>query len=1145
MRVYRSNRMEALSGALAEVLRAPCEGATPLETMTQRESIVVQSQGMARWLSMELARHLGICANIDFPFPKAMVRQSVGAVLGEQEDAWRVWRPDAMLWNTLSALSGLLDDPSFEPLASYLIQRSPTGCAKDALGHVDAVLLVREIADIFDRYISYRPDLIAKWERGEGSEDDWQPKLWRAVRGGVTTPHLGALVSRLEHALERRVEVSPERLPPRICLFGISTLPPFYLDLFAALSHIRDIHLFILCPSNVYWGDIRSKREQARELRRLERTQGTPADLGELHLEEGNPLLASFGRLGRDFQVVLEDRDAGTAYQEAGGDLFVDPIGESPSLLHVLQSDILNVQQRGVDSDVSPIQVAEGDTSVRVHACYGAMRQVEALRDDLLDRLAADPTLEPRDIVIMTPNVERFAPIVEAVFGDKGSDPEIPYRIADRTVAKENPIAEVIDRAMNLTTQRLTGPQLLDLFALPAVQRRFGLHDDDMDTLKEWIQTTGIRWGIDAADRERHDQPGYTLNTWRFGLNRMLLGAAMPGQERDTFGGVLPYDEIEGGDATLLGRLAEACDVLFTALHELTEPRPMAAWVETLKSLIERLTEVPDQEAWRIQQVHAVLDSLLAESAGYEASLDRGAIHALLGRRLDTAGRAAGFLTGSVTVCAMVPMRSVPFRVVALLGMGEANFPRKERSMGFDLTMRRPRIGDRSAREEDRYLMLEALLAARDALIVTYTGHNPQTGEDTAPAAPIDELLEVISRSTELPEALDPVVNHHPLHPFSPSLFGIASGFDATGSPVRRAIPPRSHDTRRLEAARRMLRDPTEVPPFVRGSIALRADTTGPLEVSLSELINFFKSPSKGFLYRRLGVFLDDRGDALDEREPTHIEPGLEQWSVLNSALKQTLAGDSEEDVYERMRLSGALPLGTPGRIAFDQATAALAALTDHYESLALGEAFALPVDVQLGETRLVGQVDQLYPGGRVIAQASGSSAKHEVALWLPHLVRRAIDPGPPAPSMLIRKSGGGAEVLRLGTALTGEEARRHLEAILEDYWIGQQAPLCFFPETSQAYAGALPDYVAETHITHASAESYAAVKAGLAWEKGNQPGAEAQDTYNVTLHGHGEPFKAEYTMPGIAPDIAPRFASIAERFWTPFFAELSEEEGA
>ncbi len=271
MRVHRSNRMEALGRRLAEVLQAPTDDGDALEAIRQRDVVVVHSQGMARWLSMELARHLGVCANVEFPFPKAMIRQSVGAVLGEGEDAWKTWRPDALLWRVLEALEGLLDTPAFAPLATYLARRGEAHGDQAPLVQVDAVLLAREIADIFDRYVSYRPDLIAAWEAGEG--ETWQPILWRAMRGGIEVPHLGAMVSDLDRALRAGVEVPVERLPPRICLFGIATLPPFYLDLFGALSRIREVHLFLLCPSNLYWGDIRDKGEQAQAPQR-------PAPLG-------------------------------------------------------------------------------------------------------------------------------------------------------------------------------------------------------------------------------------------------------------------------------------------------------------------------------------------------------------------------------------------------------------------------------------------------------------------------------------------------------------------------------------------------------------------------------------------------------------------------------------------------------------------------------------------------------------------------------------------------------------------------------------------------------------------------------------------------------------------------------------------------
>ncbi|MDP6947213.1 MAG: exodeoxyribonuclease V subunit gamma, partial [Myxococcota bacterium] len=334
----------------------------------------------------------------------------------------------------------------------------------------------------------------------------------------------------------------------------------------------------------------------------------------------------------------------------------------------------------------------------------------------------------------------------DAVFGDQESDPQIPYRLADRAVGKENPVAEVLDRVLTLVDSRLTGHALLDLLALRPVQQRFGLDEGHMSLLKDWIRESGIRWGIDATDRERHLQPPYEENTWRFGLDRMLLGVAMPGRGRDTFFGVLPYDEIEGGDADVLGRLADACEALFSAIRQLQTPRSPARWAETIKEVIDRIAAVHDRDSWRVQQVREAVDDIAKEAAGagHDGPVDLAAMRALLARRLNSPRRAAGFLTGAVTFCAMVPMRSVPFKVVVLLGMDEDTYPRKQRSMGFDLTRRRPRLGDRNTREEDRYLMLEALLAARDALVVTYTARDPQTGEVRAPASPVDELLEVI-----------------------------------------------------------------------------------------------------------------------------------------------------------------------------------------------------------------------------------------------------------------------------------------------------------------------------------------------------------------------------------------------------------------
>ena len=289
MKIYRSNRMKPLADQLVEVLRTPIDtSATPLQRMKQRDMVVVQSQGMARWLDMHIAKQLGICANIDFPFPREVVRQSVCSVVGVEDSAWDGWQPDSLLWPVLESLAEHLDDPCFETLTGYLTGRG--GSAERALGSADGILLASEVANVFDRYLSYRPDMVLQWEHQQGG-DDWQPKLWRTLRQRMGSDHIAALFSEFQKAIAEGSATPGERLPQRICLFGISTLPPFFLEVFSSLSQIRDVHLFVLCPSNEYWGDIRSKREQARLLRQMEK-RGDIADLDSLYLDEGNPILA-------------------------------------------------------------------------------------------------------------------------------------------------------------------------------------------------------------------------------------------------------------------------------------------------------------------------------------------------------------------------------------------------------------------------------------------------------------------------------------------------------------------------------------------------------------------------------------------------------------------------------------------------------------------------------------------------------------------------------------------------------------------------------------------------------------------------------------------------------------------------------------
>ena len=1138
--------METLSEALASVLRTPCPAESPLQAVTRAEVVVVHSQGMARWLEMELARRLKISSNIHFPFPKSTIREAMSTLLGEETETWKVWQPEAMLWSTLDALESVLDTPPFAPLATYLSKRSG-GSAQDALGSADGVLLARQIADVIDRYITYRPDVLLEWSNHPPS-DDWQAVLSNLVSSRIGSHHLAmkasALRAKVAH-LRASGERPPVDLPPRICLFGISTLPPFFLDLFQSLDHICDLHLFVLCPSNVYWADIRSKREIARALRQRER-EGKETSTTTLHLEEGNPLLASFGRLGRDFQVVLEGSELQAGYEDV--EAFDDPAENSSAMLHVLQSDILNLRHRGQGEDersAPQLTMDKKDTSIRVHACYGAMRQVEALRDEIITRLEADPSLEPRDIVVMTPDIERFAPLIEAVFGDLGSTPKIPVRIADRPVGKENPVAEILARIMAMTDARLTGPEVLDLLSLEPIQRNFKLLEIDLALLETWVKESGIRWGIDAEDRERVGQPGANgANTWRFGLNRMLLGIAMPGGDTETFMGVLPYDEIEGGDALGAGRLADACEALFGVITLLRDRRRRSpqAWVGILKTLVTDLVSLPDNDAWRIQQVHELLDDISNEAdlAKCSRAITFQAMRALVTSRLNHSQRASGFVTGAVTFCAMVPMRSVPFKVVVLMGMDEDAFPRKQRRVDFDLTTQRPRLGDRNPREEDRYLILEALLAARDAMVIIYSGHDSQTGALTPPAAPVDELLDVLEESFE--GARKGIVQRHPLHAFSPTLFGVSVAADTLGQ----AIEPRSHDTRLVSAAKSMLANTSAPPVRFRGQLT----SPGPLkEVSIADLTSFFEHTAKCFLNKRLGLYLPKSDEGLDPREPLNAGNDLNKWGLRQAALMHRLAAHdaSTEELYRRSALSGGLPLGDAGRIDHDMLMQAIPNIVDTGEMLSeRGALTHIDVDMPLDGTRLVGRINNIrgQGGPRVVMSVSTKGHKYNLRLWLYHVIRRAFerDSEPTRSFLVCRGTKSGVERTTLGLTMSSDAARDYLAMLIDYFRMGQQAPLLFFPSTSFVYANAMLKASLPKTIDKSDSEAVMACRLAMglkraaeAWDPKRSP---ERDEHHLMLWGTQRPFEDEFTLPNVEPALSPSFAELALSVWSPFLDE-------
>jgi exodeoxyribonuclease V gamma subunit len=1057
-RIFTSNHLEILAEKLAEVVRAPL--ASPLEP----ECIVVQSKGMERWVSMQLARRHGICANTRFPFPNTFVEEIFRKLVQTLPDL-SPFAPEVLSWKIMGLLPSLLGRSAFASLGSYL------GDPPEAL---KLIQLAERVADTFDQYLLFRPEMILRWERGE--ETHWQAALWRELSKGREQLHRAALGKALLEALQGS-KPDPVGLPERVSVFGISALPRFHMEVLAALSRIIQVNLFLMNPCREYWGDLLARRE-ARQA-----TAGAGSPPSQLHLETGNGLLASLGALGRDFFDIL------TEYPGEEDATFKDA-GEE-RLLNALQSDILNLRDRGSKVNDGRTALAALDSSIQIHSCHSPMREVEVLHDRLRQLFEEDPSLAPGDILVMTPDIETYAPFIQAVFEASGdASRRIPFTIADRSVREEGEIATAFLALLNLQGSRFGASQVLALLETRAVRRRIGLSEADVELVRKWVHDTRICWGIDDRTRSQIGLPAYRENTWRAGVERLLLGYALPGGEERLFGGMLPYDEIEGGDTLVLGRFIDSLESLFTQLEALVRPRTLLEWSEVLRETLDRFFETDEDGEREIQVVRRRIKEFAAfqEISEFAGPLDVKVIRHHLSHSLEREGFGFGFMTGAVTFCAMLPMRSIPFRVIWLMGMNSDSYPRHSPPLAFDLMAGHPRRGDRSRRNDDRYLFLEAILSARDILAISYVGQGVQDNSILPPSVVVSELLDYLEQGFEVPGGgvSEQVVTHHRLQGFSPEYF--------KGD---RKLFSYSHEY--FETARRLVAGPRAPVSFISGRLS-----KPPAEwrtVDLGDLVRFFGNPARFLLTRRLGIDLDDGDQILSESEPFALS-GLERYLLGEKLVARKLAGHDLTAYLPLARASGRLPHGMAGECVYEGLRLEVerfVAKTRPY--LADGLAQPFPVDITVGDFRLRGRVDALYGERLVHHRYASARPQDHLRLWILHLALGAA--GFPRTSMLmsIRPEG---EAVWLGWEYGPvKESGEILAAILARYWEGLQRPLPFFPRSSWVYARLL--------LQKEKPDEEALRRASESWAGDDYRRGEREDPYYDLCFRDADPLDGEF----------------------------------
>ncbi|HVD18213.1 MAG TPA: exodeoxyribonuclease V subunit gamma [Propionibacteriaceae bacterium] len=1039
--LHRAERADRLIIALGELLSVPLPD--PFET----EIVSVPTRGVERWLSQGLAQRLGtapgrsdgICVGVAFPSPRRLVARALAG--SGNEDDTDPWQPRRAVWPLLRVIDGCRGEAWAAVLWHYL---GGNGNSTDVVRGGRRWSIARHLADLFATYSATRPTMIESWSEGRDvdaagfplpADRAWQAKLWRRLREELDAP---SPAERVQAAVARlRVDRESSDLPQRLSIFGATRLSPDHLPVLAALAEHRDVHLWLTHPSPALWDHVKT----AAAANRLEPGQLSRRSDDTTEVLVHHRLLSYLGRDVRELQLALISTGANAT------DLHHESpeLAEPATLLGWLQADM--AANRAVRPQHERPVLDPADRSVQFHACHGPDRQVEVLREVLVGLLADDASLEPRDIVVMCPDIERFAPLVAASFGLDTPETQAEHpghrlrvRLADRSLRQLNPLLALVSRLVALADSRVEASSVLDLCAAPPVARKFSFSTDDLERLHDLVPRAGVRWGFDAAHRSRFQMGEFRQNTWAAGMERLLLGVTMDETDQHFIGTTLPLDDVDAGDVDLVGRLAELVARVEMLIDACRPTQPLTSWVELFKQAIELLAAVPPGDTWQLSHAYRELsDLVLSADEADDVLLGLAEVSELLSDAFRGRPSRANFRTGTLTICTMLPMRSVPHRVVCLLGVDDGVFPRRPEPDGDNIIRDDERIGDHDVRSEDRQLLLDAIMSARERLVLIFAGADPRSGSDIPPAVPIGEMLDALDGTarTEDGEAIrTKITTRHPLQPFDASNFTP----DGLGYPG-----PFSFDRASLRAVRAAARE-RRTPPDTLGAEPLPARADDEL-VTLSDLVRFFNHPIRALMYDRAGLWIGRPDETPDEQIPVSLT-GLDRWSIGERLLRQRVAGHELTSLIDAEWRRGYLPPRGLGQRAIQEIADQVEQLVQTAQPFLTDQPVPQEVLAEVGQVRLTGTVSGVVGDSVVHVSYSKLAARHRLQAWLELLALTVHDPGRAWQVVTIGR--GGCSQLR---AIHATWAATVLADLIDLRATGLREPIPFAARTSAEYA--------------------------------------------------------------------------------------------
>jgi exodeoxyribonuclease V gamma subunit len=1118
--VHRAEQGGVLADELARLI------SEPLPDPFDPEVVAVPARGVERWLTQRLSLSLGVsavrplgdgvCANISFPSLRQLLDGAVPEGFSNTVERLAMWEPARLTWPVLASLEQNLHEDWCRMPRHYLY---PDGDNEDSVPDRRLGFAAR-VARLFNSYAHSRPEMLARWSVddytfADGSPmsepEQWQPGLWRSVvdqLGGISPVEL-------HRQLVDEVSANPDlvALPYRFSVFGPSRMSRRDLEMLRALAGHRNVHLWLHHSSPALWDSVSESQVVARR-----------SDDDTIVV---NPLLRSMSRDVRELQMLL--RAHAPNHKSV---LHDSPDQETDhTLLRRIRTDIAADRV-----PAAPETLPANDFSIQVHACHGRTRQVEVLREVVVGLLADDPTLEPRDVLIMCPDIEMFAPLLSAAFAPRSPGEQthpaeqLRVHIADRALHQTNPVLAVLSALLEFGTARHTANEVLGLAELPAVSRRFDWADETGEQIREWARAAGVRWGLNAADRGEWRLGILDEGTWRRGFDRVLLGAVFEGgiDRAQPIAQLLPIDDIDSSDLEQLGRFAEFLDRIDAAQSLLSEPHTATEWANILHEVTTALAQ-PDPDApWQALQVGDLLREVLVDNpagAASELRLTLQEIRPALREALAGHPTRAGFRTGALTVCELVPMRSVPHRVVIVLGLDDGAFPRQSVRDGDDFLARDPWIGDRDPRSEDRQLLLDAIGAAQERFIVIYTGHDPRTGAPVPPAVPLGELLDAIDSTvvgSDDVKGRDLVTTHHPLQPFDPRAF--ISGALGTARPF-------SFDPRGLAGAVSASHARSDPRTLAEDPLP----TLAPADIELDDLVALLSHPVRGFLIQRLRISSTRAGGDLEDSLPLELD-ALERWALGDRMLRQLTAGRDASAVTVAELGRGGLPPGPLGIREIGAVGPRAEAIVRAAAELLVEEPESYEVEIDLGDnTRLVGTIGNVRGTCLTAVSYAHPGPRHRLAAWLRLLALTVAFPDQPWRAVTLGLGENGLQSARSTfRPVPADSAAALIGQYVDLYRAGLNAPLPVPLATAEEYAlrrstGVLPP-VART-------------AAARLWNDGWQTSGEQSDDAHALLFGAAAPIDVLVREEASADDYfrnwpsdegGDRFGVLSRRFWAP-----------